>query len=615
MTENYYTSLHTHSHYSILDSLIRIDDLFNVARENGMAGVALTDHGNVFGHYDFWATSRKEENKSIKPIFGCEVYMEKEHKGKLHHLILLAKTNHGLSNLYNILRLSNENFYRYPRANIDILKAYSSDLVCSTACLGGYTAVPLLNGEAEEGINRIIELREIFKDDFYLEIQDENVKEFDVDSMSYEEIFDLRKLSIADRENIGCEFPKQLLIKKKYREISQELSIPIIATSDPHYLSKEDGFVHDVLLCIRSHSSVKDDVKSKENPKGKRFAFSNNNFFFKPLSYMLSRFRKEEVFITNTIADSCNVTIAKKRRFPKYVPENYDMESYDAKKYMKELLNEGWRKKGINEKENKKEYEEKIRHEFEVLSDADLLDYFLILSDITTWCDENDISYGPRGSAASCLLSYILGITNVDPVKHKLIFERFFNKARIEGDAASGLDIDIDFEKYRRPEVIEYIKKRFGENKVCPIITFESFDTKSALKAVGRSLAVPYEVVNNITKNMFPKQYKGIDDAIKKSKDLQTVSKKYKRLFDIAKKLEGLIYAKGRHACGVILSDEPFEAGTIPLSLDTKKRQLLAGFDGKTMDKLGYMKADILGLKALSVIKETIRLINDREKE
>jgi DNA polymerase-3 subunit alpha len=604
-----YISLHNHSHYSILDSLIRVDQLLGIADEYKMEAVAITDHGNCFGHNEFWKlhTDKKGKFKNVKPIFGCEIYVE-DGIDKLTHMILLAKNNNGLQNLYSIVSDSNRNFKKNPRTTIPILNQYGKDLICMSACIGGYTARPFIKNDEAEGMRRIDELLNIFKDDFYLEVQDENTKYYNSNDYSEDSIRSYMKESTADLDRQEIEMPEQVLIKKIYREIGKRKSIPVVCSSDPHYVKPGDALCHDILLCIRSHSVITDDKRTKENPKGRRFAFPCHNFYFKNEKYMLSRFTKEEVENTHRIAKMCNATIEKRKTYPKYkfVPSGETSVSYT-----KSLLNSGWKRLKIDLKSNKDEYKKRLHHEFEVLAKYDLLDYFLVLKDIVNFCESKDIDSGPgRGSAAGSLLLYILGITKVDPIKHELMFGRFFNEARMSKDAGSGLDVDMDFQRDRRDEVFAYIKERFGQDCVAPIMTIGTLDSKSAVKAVGRALGLNYDDVNRITKECFPNHYEDLADAIKQENKLRQEYKKNKRLFELARMVEGNASSRGTHACGIIINDKPL-GREFPLCWDPEKQHLISGIVGKDIDGLGFTKIDILGLSCLSIIKDTIKMIKD----
>ncbi|MGN0005424.1 MAG: DNA polymerase III subunit alpha [Candidatus Gastranaerophilaceae bacterium] len=591
-----YVPLHLHTEYSLLDGAIKIKKLCNFCKEQGWPAVAVTDHGVMHGAIELYKTAREV---GIKPIIGIEVYVyhgdikeKKPGQNELYHLVLLAKNNTGYKNLVKIASKSAvEGYYYKPRSNHELIEKYSEGLICLSACIQGEVSFALRQKDYEKALETAKYYKSVFGDDYYLELQDHGLQE--------EEIANNGLLKIA-----------------------KELNIKTVITNDSHYLKKEDASWHDTLLCIQTNAS-------KAEKEG-RFHFSNDEFYVKTPEELKSSFKKldEETFeqsIKNTveIAEKCSVIIELgKSKLPYFeVPKGYTIESYlDFK------VREGLKKRYGNNVS--KEIEERARYELGVINQMGFPAYFLITWDFINYAKENGIPVGPgRGSAAGSIVAYALGITDIDPIYHKLMFERFLNPERI-----SMPDIDIDFCIEGREKVFQYVVQKYGADKVCQIITFGTLAAKNALKSVARVLNVPFQESNNIAK-LIPNMpgITFVDDGkhpyvFKESPDFKKFYDEdavipgdslvpglpltAKQLVNEAMNIEGIKQNTGMHAAGVVISQVPLD-DLVPLQLG-KEGNLITQYEKQTSEDLGLLKMDFLGLLNLTIMRNALRSIKKR---
>ncbi len=566
-----YVPLHLHTEYSLLDGSIKIEELVELASQHRMPAVAITDHGNLFGAVEFY---RKVSKAGMKPVIGCEVYVapssrfEKKGEGTTEssfHLILLARDNEGYRNLVSLVsRAYTEGFYYKPRIDKDLLAQYSRGLIGLSACLKGevpYLVSREMTGKARESA---LEYRSILgADNFYLEIQDNG-------------------LAAQDAAN------------RKLVELGRKLEIGIVATNDCHYLRKEDARAHDILLCIQTGKTVSD---------ANRMRFESDEFYLKTAEEMKRAFPElpEAVSATREIAERCNVEFA----LGKSLLPTYRVEEGTAETYLKRLAVEGLREKfGENVPEA---YRNRMKTELDIINRMNYASYFLIVWDFIRYARKSGIPVGPgRGSAAGSLVAYCLGITEIDPIKYNLLFERFLNPERI-----SMPDIDVDFCKDRRGEVISYVANQYGQDHVAQIITFGTMAAKAAIRDVGRSLDIPYAEVDRIAKLIPNTLNITIEEALKAEpqlRELYTENPKVKEILDIAKRLEGLCRHASTHAAGVVVSPEPLTEYA-PLYKNPTDGTITTQFDMGSVEAIGLLKFDFLGLKTLTVIEKTIGYI------
>lgn len=590
-----YVPLHLHTEYSLLDGAIKIKQLCNFCKEQGWPAVAITDHGVMHGAIELYKTAKET---GIKPIIGIEVYVyhgdikdKKPGQNELFHLVLLAKNNTGYKNLVKIASKSAvEGYYYKPRSNHKLIEEYSEGLICLSACIQGEVSYALRQNDYDKALESAKYYKSLFGDDYYIELQEHGLPE-------------------EEKANNG-------LLK-----IAKELNIKTVITNDSHYLRKEDASWHDTLLCIQTNS----DKANKEN----RFHFSNDEFYVKTPDELKSSFKKldPEIFeqsIKNTveIADKCSVIIELgKSKLPYFdVPKSHTVESFlDFK------VREGLKKRYGNVT---KDIEERAKYELSVINQMGFPAYFLITWDFINYAKENGIPVGPgRGSAAGSIVAYALGITDIDPIFHKLMFERFLNPERI-----SMPDIDIDFCIEGREKVFQYVVEKYGADKVCQIITFGTLAAKEAVKAVARTLNVPFAESNEITK-LIPSAPGTIlnDDgkhpcAFKDSPDFQKFYDENRiiqgdslipgepltaqQLINEAMKIEGLKRNTGMHAAGVVISQVPLDE-LVPLQLG-KEGNLITQYEKQTSEDLGLLKMDFLGLLNLTIMRNALRLIKKR---
>ncbi len=579
MQENLdFTHLHLHTTYSMLDGAIQIPELMKRVKELGMSSVAITDHGNMYGAIEFYKEAIKHE---LKPIIGCEFYvspsrnkeeeLEQIADGGNYHLILLAKNEIGYKNLIKLSSLSfTEGFYRKPRIDYELLSNYTEGLICLTACLAGEVNRKVLEGKEEKAFELAYKLNEMFQgEDFYLEIQNHGLSE-------------------------------QEKVAKKIIEFSNKTKIPLVLTNDSHFLNKDDKEAQDILLRIGTQKTIEDEM---------RFGF-NEEFYVKSPSEMFQLFPEHEqaFYNTNVIRDKCSLTFKfGNPLLPKFnVPEGYDVDSY-----LEKLVWDGIRSRYATITE---EVKQRTEFELKTIRNMHFAGYFLIVQDYINFAKRSGIPVGPgRGSAAGSIIAYALGITNVDPIRYNLLFERFLNPDRKDMP-----DIDTDFCVERREEVINYIKHKYGEDRVGQIITFSSLAAKNAIKDVARVFNVSFSEANELTKTFPNKLGISIQEALETSKDLRDiVEKSYinKKIFQIAQKLEGNYRQPGRHAAGVVIAPSRLDE-VVPLSTVAEKgkdtRSIVTQYDKNMLEAVGLIKMDILGLKNLTTIKHAVDFIYQR---
>ncbi len=569
-----YVPLHLHTEYSLLDGALKISELIELASHYRMPALAITDHGNLFGAVEFY---KKVSKAGIKPIIGCEVYVasksrfdkEKTDASEASfHLILLAKDNNGYKNLVTLVtKAYTEGFYYKPRIDRTLLEQYSGGLIGLTACLKGEVPYYLQRGSIDKAREIALEYKHILgPENFYMEIQNNG---------------------LAEQEKVNV----QLV------ELAKELHIGLVATNDCHYLKKEDARAHDILLCIQTGKTVADESRLK---------FSSDGFYFKSPDEMKAYFKElpDAILNTRAIAEKCNVNFKLGTTLlPSYTTESGI--SPDA-------LLEQKARAGMLEKfgsQPSEIYMERLKREISIIKKMGYSSYFLIVWDFISHAREKGIPVGPgRGSAAGSLVSYCLDITELDPIKYGLLFERFLNPERI-----SMPDIDVDFCKDRRAEVISYVSEKYGPDHVAQIITFGTMAAKAAIRDVGRALDLPYADVDKIAKLVPNTLNITIDDALHAEPQLKGLydnNQKVKELLDIAKRLEGLCRHASTHAAGVVISPRPLTDYT-PLYKNTSDGSITTQFDMGAVESMGLLKFDFLGLKTLTLLEKALLYIKN----
>ncbi|RKD25243.1 DNA polymerase III catalytic subunit, DnaE type [Caminicella sporogenes DSM 14501] len=567
-----FVHLHLHSEYSLLDGYTRISNLFKRVKELGMDSVAITDHGSMFGVIDFYKEGKKY---GIKPIIGCEVYTAPRSRfdkdsikdKNMGHLVLLAKNNKGYKNLIKIVSKGyTEGFYYKPRIDYELLQEYSDDLICLSACLAGDIQRRILDNNFEGAKKLALKLNNIFgQGNFYLELQDHGLEE-------------------------------QKIVNKELIRLSKETGIPLVATNDVHYLTYEDYKVHDILLCIQTGKTIEDKDRMK---------FESNEFYLKSPQEMEKLFSHVPEAIENTqkIADMCNVEFDfNQMHLPKYdVPSGYT-----PNEYLRKLCYEGLKRRYKKVTENLKE---RLEYELSIIEQMGYVDYFLIVWDFIKYAKDNGILVGPgRGSCGGSIVAYTLNITDIDPIKYNLIFERFLNPERVTMP-----DIDIDFEDERRGEVIDYVIKKYGSEKVAQIITFGTMAARGAIRDVGRAINMPYSEVDKIAKEVPFQLGMTIDKALEmnpKLKSIYNTDERARYLIDIARAVEGMPRHASTHAAGVVIAKEAVDE-YVPLYLHDNN--ITTQFNMTLLEELGLLKMDFLGLRNLTVIKDALKLIKEHK--
>ena len=564
-----FVHLHIHSEYSLLDGANRIKDLPIRAKELGMDAIALTDHGSMFGVIDFYKACKAN---GMKPIIGCEVYVAPRSRkdkdpnldARYNHLILLAKNNDGYKNLAKLVSLGyTEGFYYKPRIDKEALEQYHENLICCSACLAGEVNQAILKNNMEEAKKVALWFKKLFGEDYYLEIQNNGIKE-------------------------------QVLVNQKLIELSRELDIPLVATNDAHYLKREDAYNHEVLLCIQTGKKMSDEDRMK---------FETDELYVKSPEEMSDYFKNVPEAIENTvkIAEKCNVEFEFGHTIlPNYdVPEEFETH-YD---YLKKLCDDGIKNRyGENPT---KEILERAEFEMNVINQMGYVDYFLIVWDYIHYAKTHNIPVGPgRGSGAGSIVAYAIEITDIDPIKYGLIFERFLNPERI-----SMPDFDVDFCYEKRDQVIDYVCRKYGHDHVSQIITFGTMSARMVIRDVGRVLDVPYAETDKIAKMVPNELHITIKKAMEQNKELRDLYEQnsdMKKMLDIAMALEGMPRQASTHACGIVITKDPV-VDYVPLY--RRDDIISTQYIMTTLEELGLLKMDFLGLRTLTVIQDTIELV------
>ena len=564
-----FVHLHVHSEYSLLDGMSRIKDLPVRAKELGMKAMALTDHGVMYGAVDFYKECKKND---IKPIIGCEVYVatrsrfdkEANIDSGYNHLILLAKNKTGYQNLTKLVSLSFiDGFYYKPRIDLEILEKYSEGLVCLSACLAGSLSQALIRDDMEKAEEIALWHKNIFKDDYYIEIQHNGLRE-------------------------------QIRINQKLIALARKLDIPLVATNDAHYLKKEDSYFHEVLLCIQTGKRMSDED---------RMRFETEEFYIKSPEEMSEYFSEFPDAIENTvkIAEKCNYDFEfGVTKLPNYdVPEEFETHA----DYFKDLCYKGIKNRYGETPE--KEIMDRLEYEISVIEKMGYVDYFLIVWDYINYAKSVGIPVGPgRGSGAGSIAAYAIGITDIDPIKYGLIFERFLNPERI-----SMPDFDVDFCYERRQEVIDYVERKYGKDHVSQIITFGTMAARMVIRDVGRVLDYPYSETDKLAKMIPMEVHITIPKALEQNRELKELyesDEKVKELIDIAIKLEGLPRQASTHACGIVITKDPVDT-YVPLYVNDGN--ISTQYTMTLLEELGLLKMDFLGLRTLTVISDTEKLV------
>ena len=575
-----FTHLHVHTQYSLLDGSAKIKELVPRAKELGMDALAITDHGAMYGVIEFYKTCKAN---GIKPIIGCEVYVAPgsrfdrevvKGENRYYHLVLLAKNNEGYHNLCKIVtRGYTEGYYYKPRVDMEVLEKYHEGIIALSACLAGEVATDLRQEQYEKAKEAALRHLKIFGEgNYYLEMQDHGI-------------------------------PDQRTVNMGVMRLSKETGIPMVVTNDSHYINKEDWEAHDILLCIQTGKTVNDED---------RMRYEEGQFYLKSPEEMeaLFPYAKEALENTNKIADMCNVEIVfGERKLPKYdVPEGYDSFSY-----LTMLCEEGAKKRYP---EVTDEVKNRLHYELDMIKQMGFVDYFLIVWDFVNYAKSHDIPVGPgRGSAAGSIVSYCLYITDIEPLRYDLLFERFLNPERV-----SMPDIDIDFCVNRRQEVIDYVVQKYGKEKVVQIVTFGTMAAKMCVRDVGRAMALPYSLCDKVAKAI-PNKVPGVKDvtlpvALKVSPDLKEMYENepdVTKLLDMAMKLEGLQRHTGVHPAGVIIGQKPIEE-YVPLARSVDGG-IVCQYEKDPVEELGLLKMDFLGLRTLTVIRDAETAVQKQHPE
>jgi len=562
-----FTHLHVHTSYSLLDGAGKIPEMVARAKELGMDALAITDHGVMYGCIDFYKACRAE---GIKPVIGCEVYVapgsrfDREASGdkRYYHLVLLAENNTGYENLTKIVSKGFvDGFYYKPRVDYEVLEAYHEGIIALSACLAGEIPTALSLNLYEEAKERTLHMQSIFgKENFFLELQDHGISQ-------------------------------QKLVNQGLLRLHEDLNIPLVCTNDIHYTRAEDAEAHDVLLCIQTQAKVGDE---------KRMRYDGGQYYIKSEEEMrkLFPYAPEALENTHKISERCNVEI----EFGNYKLPRYDVpEGYDAWSYLNKLCLDGLKERYPN---NWEEHVERLNYELNTIHTMGFVDYFLIVWDFIHFAKQNDIPVGPgRGSAAGSIVAYSLRITDIDPIRYSLLFERFLNPERVTMP-----DIDIDFCFERRQEVIEYVTKKYGADRVCQIVTFGTMAAKGVIRDVARAMDFPYARANELAKMVPDDLHMTLDLAISMNPDLKKAIEEdgaVEQLFEIARRLEGIPRHASTHAAGVVISNAPVD-DYVPLSR-SGDGSVTAQYNMTTLEELGLLKMDFLGLRTLTVLKNAER--------
>ncbi len=565
-----FTHLHVHTEYSLLDGSSKIKELAVRAKELGMDSMAITDHGAMYGVIDFYRAAREA---GIKPILGCEVYVapgsrfdrENVHgEDRYYHLVLLAENNEGYQNLMKIVSKGYvDGFYYKPRVDMEVLKTYHKGIIALSACLAGEVPRFLARGLYEEAKEAVLKYQEIFgRGNYFLELQDHGI-------------------------------PMQRQVNQGIIRLSRELDIPLAATNDCHYINAEDWEAHDILLCIQTGKKVAD-----EN----RMRYEGGQYYVKSEEEMRELFSYIPEAIDNTakIAERCNVEIEfGVTKLPRYeVPEGYDSWGY-----LNHLCSEGFKERYP---EDDGILKERLEYELGVIKSMGYVDYFLIVWDFINFARSHGIAVGPgRGSAAGSIVSYCLKITNIDPIRYQLLFERFLNPERV-----SMPDIDVDFCYERRQEVIDYVVEKYGKDQVAQIVTFGTLAARGVIRDVGRVMDLPYSLCDQVSKMVPAELNITLDLALKKNPELKALydtDEQVHKLIDMSRRLEGLPRHTSMHAAGVVISRTNIDE-YVPLSRGSDGT-ITTQFTMTTLEELGLLKMDFLGLRTLTVLQDAVAMI------
>ena len=566
-----FAHLHVHTEYSLLDGACRIRDLPKLVKEMGQTACAITDHGAMYGAIDFYRACKAE---GIHPVIGCEVYVarrtrfDKQHEfdTESRHMGLLRKNETGYRNLsYMVSQAYIEGFYIRPRIDLDLLRAHSEGLIGLSACLAGEIPRRIINGDYDGAKAYALEMRDILGEgNFYLELQDHGI-------------------------------PDQTIVNRALLRMHNETGIPLVCTNDAHYLRKEDAESHDVLLCIQTGKTVDDENRMRYQPQ---------NFYLRSTQEMEELFSGYPDAVENTqrIADRCQLEFT----FGKYhLPEFKLPPGYDSPTYLRKLCAEGFQRRYGEEKAS---YRQQLEYELDMIEKMGFTDYFLIVSDFVRYARETGIPVGPgRGSAAGSMVAYCLHITDIDPMQYQLYFERFLNPERV-----SMPDIDMDFGDTRRGEVVEYVRRKYGDDHVAQIVTFGTMAARGAIRDVGRALNMTYAEVDVVAK-LVPSGpgalHITLDDALKLSKqlsDLYDSDPRVKKLIDTAKALEGMPRHASTHAAGVVITRLPVYE-YVPLARNDES--IVCQYNMITLEELGLLKMDFLGLRNLTVLDDAVKMV------
>ncbi|MBI3589131.1 MAG: DNA polymerase III subunit alpha [Candidatus Liptonbacteria bacterium] len=568
-----FVHLHTHSHYSLLDGLAKIDDLIGRTKELGMDSLAITDHGVLYGAIEFY---KKAKKAGIRPILGVEAYMapkgraDKEPGERYYHLILLCENLTGWKNLIKLVSQANlEGYYYKPRMDKELLREHHEGLIALSACLTGEVNRHLVNDRFDEAKKAALEYEEIFgKGNFFLEI--------------------------GDHPNI----PENVKLRREVLRLAKETGLELVATQDIHYAKKEDAPYHDILVAVQTGAKLTDDD---------RLTLSADDFSLNSPEEMMEKFKDAPEAIENTIkiAERCQLEL----ELGKVILPNFPKpDGKTANQYLEELISERMGHRFPGEKLNQV-VRDRLSMELGVIEKTGFADYFLIVQDFIKWAKDHGIAVGPgRGSAAGSLVSYILGITDLDPIAYGLLFERFLNPDRIQMP-----DVDVDFADTGRDKVLAYVKEKYGEDHVAQIITFGTMAARAGIRDAGRAMGLSYDLCNKLAK-LIPFNMK-LKEAIEKVPELNEQYAKNaeaKKLLDAAYHLEGVARHASVHACGTVISKEPLTE-YLPIQLAPQdKNNIITQFEMHTVEDLGLLKIDFLGLKNLSIIEETARLVKER---
>ena len=570
-----FVHLHVHTEYSLLDGACRLDRLCSAAKERGQTALAITDHGNLFGAVDFYKTTKKH---GIKPIIGCEVYVafrsrfDKVHgiDSNRHHLVLLCKNETGYKNLIKLVSSAwVDGFYTKPRIDRELLEKHHDGLIALSACLAGEIPKYIANGEYLKAKETALWYSDLFgKDNYYLEIQNHGI-------------------------------PEQIAVNEGLIRLSNETGIPLVATNDVHYVNKEDSYIQKILICIATNHTI-DEENSLE--------FESDNFYLKTEQEIRDLFPKTQEAIDNTqkIADMCNFDFEfGNTKLPNFtVPDDYSHYDYFRKKCYEGLH----QRYGENPD---KLYVDRLEYELSVISNMGYVDYFLIVADFIEYARNKGIPVGPgRGSGAGSICAYCMGITNIDPIKYNLIFERFLNPDRV-----SMPDIDVDFCYERRQEVIDYVIDKYGSDHVAQIITFGTMAARAAIRDVGRAMGMAYATVDNVAKKIPRTLGITIEKALEESDEFKALydsDPEIKNLIDTAKSVEGMPRNSSTHAAGIVITDRPV-SDYVPLARNDES--VVTQFTMTTIEELGLLKMDFLGLRTLTVINDCVKMVKKKNPE